>query len=100
MVALITFSTSLTLRNIKVKSSFFIRKKINIYEEDSLDLQKVADLINELNEPLSAYEHYSRLRLDAIRNYTMMYGPLLADQVDVNQGWSWVSTPWPWEGEC
>ena len=42
----------------KIKSSFFIRKKINIYEEDSLDLQKVADLINELNEPLSAYEHY------------------------------------------
>ena len=67
-------------------------------------------MVNELNlfldthpnclDALSAYEHYSRLRLDAIRSYTAMFGPLLADQVDVNQGWSWVSTPWPWEGEC
>ena len=67
-------------------------------------------MVNELNlfldthpkcmEALSAYEHYSKLRLDAIRNYSMMYGPLLADQVDINQGWSWVKTPWPWEGEC
>lgn len=32
--------------------------------------------------------------------YVRMYGPLNHKQVTNDNYWTWVSTPWPWEGVC
>lgn len=49
---------------------------------------------------LEAYEYYRKLRKDAVRDYTEMYGPLNKYCVDVDNYFDWVNNPWPWEGEC
>ncbi|MDO4295814.1 MAG: spore coat protein CotJB [bacterium] len=30
--------------------------------------------------------------------YEAKYAPLSVDQVNVQNGWTWVQGPWPWEG--
>lgn len=32
--------------------------------------------------------------------YVRLYGPLNHNQVNDDNYWTWVSTPWPWEGGC
>ena len=33
--------------------------------------------------------------------YENLYGPLTYDGVNtVRDGWSWINSPWPWEGAC
>lgn len=54
----------------------------------------------ECNEAIESYNHYKKLRKDAIKNYTEMYGPITKYDVDATNYWSWVNKPWPWEGEC
>lgn len=50
---------------------------------------------------LEYYDYYKNLRKIAIDQYTMEFGPMTADNVDVTCGsWTWVQTPWPWEGGC
>lgn len=48
---------------------------------------------------LEYYEHYRNIRLSAIDDYTMRFGPLTADQVMASDRWTWIEKPWPWEGE-
>ena len=48
---------------------------------------------------LSYFQEYSRLRNQALRDFSSMYGPLTVDTARANQqSWEWVSEPWPWEG--
>lgn len=44
-------------------------------------------------------EHIS-LRSQALKEYASRFGPLTIDTADDNASasWSWVETPWPWEG--
>ena len=52
------------------------------------------------NEALKAYMDYKEIRKVAWDEYTNNYGPLSAYDVNVNNYWSWVNSPWPWEGVC
>ena len=48
---------------------------------------------------LSYYREYSRLRKQAVDDYTSLYGPLTSDAVSAGQErWQWIEQPWPWEG--
>lgn len=51
-------------------------------------------------EALESYNHFKHLRKEAVKDYTEMYGPISKYNVDVNNHWDWVNSPWPWEGEC
>ena len=39
---------------------------------------------------------YSELQAD----YEIEFGPLTAFDTNTEQGWTWISTPWPWELEA
>lgn len=51
-------------------------------------------------QAMEYYETYRRLRRQSVEEYTRLYGPLTIENVPVGSYWSWVSTPWPWEGGC
>lgn len=54
----------------------------------------------ECQEAIEAYNHFKKLRMDAIKDYTEMYGPISKYDVNACNFWDWVNQPWPWEGEC
>ncbi len=50
-------------------------------------------------EALAYYESFRKLYAKLLKDYTIHFGPLRVDQVDVSNQWAWVKTPWPWEME-
>ncbi len=50
-------------------------------------------------EALAYYESFRKLYAKLVKDYTIHFGPLRVDQVDVSNHWAWVKTPWPWEME-
>lgn len=48
-------------------------------------------------EALEYYEKYKNARKQAMDEYTRMYGPLSSKDVNSENYWKWVNTPWPWE---
>lgn len=80
-------------------------------ERESLlqQIQQASFGINELNlyldthpdekTALSHYQHYRKMRNDAITQYAMKYGPLTPyDSLDTAD-WTWANEPWPWQNE-
>lgn len=51
-------------------------------------------------EALEMYQEYRRILKQAECNYNTNFGPLTIEDVDSDEYWTWVQTPWPWEGEC
>lgn len=50
---------------------------------------------------IEALEYYECMRekyQDAVMEYQETIGPLFMSEVDIQYGWNWVATPWPWEG--
>ncbi|MFU0827762.1 MAG: Spore coat protein JB [Lachnoclostridium sp.] len=50
-------------------------------------------------EALASFEKYKNEREQALEEYENDFGPVLAYCVKEEAQWSWVNTPWPWEGE-
>ena len=46
------------------------------------------------------YKKYKKLYKEAAEEYTRYFGPLVNENVNVDNGWTWVEGPWPWEGGC
>lgn len=51
-------------------------------------------------EAMEYFNHMSKLRNQAVRDYTSSYGPLILDSFHPEEHWCWASQPWPWEGGC
>ena len=51
-------------------------------------------------EALCHFKKVSKERKEALEEYTECYGPIYSYQVDVDNYWSWINDPWPWEGVC
>lgn len=50
-------------------------------------------------EALEYYKKYRDLYQQAAYEYTEKYGPITADNVSVDNKWTWTECPWPWEME-
>ena len=51
-------------------------------------------------EAMNYYRYVQRMNQEAIHAYEQAYGPLMINQ-GTSDNWSWVKSPWPWEGgEC
>ena len=48
---------------------------------------------------LAFYDATRQLYFDAVEAFESQFGPLTAEDTDVENGWAWVETPWPWEME-
>ena len=56
-------------------------------------------------QALAYYNNYKKIYKQAVDEYTKLYGPLTIRNVSTNSScnndyWTWVNTPWPWEGAC
>lgn len=48
---------------------------------------------------LAYFQETSRMRKEALDQYSKLYGPLTIDTADMScsRSWEWVNQPWPWE---
>ncbi len=49
-------------------------------------------------EALDYFHHLMKLRTQAMKDYTSVYGPLILDNYHPDNSWCWALKPWPWEG--
>lgn len=47
---------------------------------------------------LNYYHYVTNLRKNAMAAYQADCGPLMAEHVDSDNYWTWVTGKWPWEG--
>lgn len=62
------------------------------------DSQLFLDTHPECEEARKHFNHYLKLRKEAMKEYAMKYGPLTIDSMQDTEGWAWGEQPWPWEG--
>ena len=66
----------------------FVLTELNLY----LDIYpKDRNMIN-------LYNQYLEEKKRACFEYTKNFGPLTLDDQSYNKSWSWLQSPWPWEG--
>lgn len=46
---------------------------------------------------LDYYEKFRKLKDKTLEEYTCKFGPINSYNIDVDNCWPWVQTPWPWE---
>lgn len=64
------------------------------------DLRLFLDTHTTDREALDYWEKVERVRNEAVKEYTKCYGPINMYEVEVDDRWTWVDEPWPWEGRC
>lgn len=47
---------------------------------------------------LAYYQYVKDLRRQAMDSFNAQYGPLMKDQVNPGNYWTWLTENWPWEG--
>ena len=50
-------------------------------------------------EALAYFEKHKKEHDDAVREYEDKYGPLTLSSAGGEKRWTWVTEPFPWEGE-
>lgn len=51
-------------------------------------------------EALDYWEKVSKVRKEAVEEYTKCFDPIYSYDVMNKNRWAWVEEPWPWEGRC
>ena len=74
------------MRRLQVQS--FVLDDIRLYLDTHPDDKKA----------LEWYHKYRKLKEQTEKEYVDRFGPLNSFQVDSDTRWTWVDTPWPWEG--
>lgn len=64
------------------------------------DIALYLDTHPKCQKALETYGYYRKLRHDAIKDYSKMYTPLNKYNVNNENYFDWVDSPWPWEGAC
>lgn len=49
---------------------------------------------------LECFNHYSRIKMELEKEFSMKYFPLKKELSDCNKEWKWGMAPLPWEGAC
>ncbi|MGC2872436.1 spore coat protein CotJB [Ihubacter sp. rT4E-8] len=74
-------------------------RAVQMYDFAMKDTELFLDTHPNNEAALAFYNDTREKALAAIEEYEEQFGPLTASDTDVNQGWTWVETPWPWEME-
>lgn len=64
------------------------------------DAQLFLDTHPQDENALSFFDYYSQLLCTLTEEYERQFGPLTVTGINVNDGWSWIEQPWPWEKEA
>ena len=73
----------------KVQEADFVLYDLNLFLDTHPANQAALDFFNQ----------YQKIYTEAAADYEAQFGPLVADDTDTAQGWTWVQGPWPWEME-
>jgi len=76
---------------------------INIVSFAVDDVKLFLDTHPDCQEALAYFQEYSKLRNQALKEYSKYYGPLMIDTAteSCTDRWNWIQEPWPWqEGGC
>lgn len=46
------------------------------------------------------FNHYSRIKYQMEKEFSIKYYPLRMDMAESNKEWRWGAAPLPWEGAC
>jgi len=63
------------------------------------DLRLFLDTHPYEKEAISCYQLYKDQRNKVLEEYEQTFGPILSYNVNDENQWTWVESPWPWEGE-
>lgn len=63
------------------------------------DVKLFLDTHPNCKEALEYYKKTKKMRDEAVKEYTMTFGPISAYNVDVDCKWTWNEGPMPWEGD-
>lgn len=71
----------------KIKKYDFAIKELNLYLDTHPNCRRALALFN----------RYVSLRKEAVDEFVRRFGPIIPEQSNDPQHWSWVDDPWPWE---
>lgn len=74
-------------------------RKVQMYDFALTDTGLFLDTHPTNQAALTFYDMTRKMYLEAVEAYEEQFGPLTAEDTDVENGWAWVETPWPWEME-
>lgn len=76
-------------------------KTIQMYDFTLYELNLYLDTHPHCQNALNYYRKYSKLKNDAVAEYSRRFSPITAEdlQPDANH-WDWASSPFPWERSC
>lgn len=62
------------------------------------DIKLYLDTHPDDKKALAYYNKYCHLQEQTMAQYVERFGPINVMQVESDDRWTWVDTPWPWEG--
>lgn len=75
-----------------------LRHFIDVVSFQVMETQLYLDSHPTDEEAMKHFNYYMDLRNSALKTYAELYGPLTMDTANPTNYWTWVDTPWPWEG--
>lgn len=73
---------------------------INIVSFVLVDLGLYLDTHPFDRSAIEYFNHYSRIRQQMVREFTVKHYPLTMDTAESGKEWRWGAAPLPWEGAC
>jgi spore coat protein JB len=61
--------------------------ELNLYLDTNPDDRNAIEIFNK----------YSNIEKQMCMEYERKYGPLVVEDTYLNNGWTWINSPWPWE---
>lgn len=75
-----------------------LMRSIQVYDFTIFDLQLYLDTHPTCADALQYFHDCVEKKHAAVTEYTRLYGPITAEQMHDRNRWTWVQSPWPWEG--
>ena len=74
---------------------------ISVLDFTLVDLKEYLDTHPYDAEALRSFQHYNKLKQQAVTNYTVKFGPLNTNNIlSCSDSWKWALQPMPWEVRC
>lgn len=73
---------------------------IGIVDFTLVELMLFLDTHPDNKEAMEHFNHYAKIKNKMVKDYSMMYYPLMKEHAESSNEWRWGNAPLPWEGGC
>lgn len=77
-----------------------LMRRLQIQSFAIVDIQLYLDTHPTDQKALEYYQRYCTMYEETLNDYVQRYGPIDVTDVVDSKRWTWVDTPWPWEGSA